>query len=171
LAAITGPLDLTNSQDRLKGFKRALRQAGLEIVRDYLQETTFDRAGGYAKTRVLLQMSPRPTAILACNDLIALGALLAIRDENLRCPEDISLIGFDGLDLTEMTTPQLSSVYQSSYQMGAAAAQLALDRVANNCGPIRRIILKTELKVRGSVAPPPRSMPVVTRSAKRVKPR
>lgn len=69
----------------------------------------------------LRKMSPRPTAILACNDMIALGALMAIRDEHLRCPEDISLIGFDGLDLTEMTTPQLSSVSQSSYQMGAAA--------------------------------------------------
>jgi DNA-binding LacI/PurR family transcriptional regulator len=157
LAAITGPLDLTNSQDRLKGFKRAARQAGLEIVQDYMQETTFDSAGGYAKTRVLLQMSPRPTAILACNDMMALGALLAIRDENLRCPDDISLIGFDGLDLTEVTTPQLSSVYQSSYQMGAAAAQLALDRVAHSAGPVRRIVLKTELKIRGSVAPPPKS--------------
>jgi LacI family transcriptional regulator len=156
LAAITGPLDLTNSQDRLKGFKRALREVGLEIVPDYLQETTFDRVGGYAKTKILLQMSPRPTAILACNDMIALGALLAIRDENLRCPEDVSLIGFDGLDLTEMTTPQLSSVYQSSYQMGAAAAQIALDRVAHGTGPVKRIVLKTELKVRGSVAPPPR---------------
>jgi LacI family transcriptional regulator, galactose operon repressor len=170
LAAITGPLDLTNSQDRLKGFKRAVRQAGLEIVPDYLQETTFDSAGGYAKTRLLLQMSPRPTAILACNDMIALGALLAIRDENLHCPEDISLIGFDGLDLTEMTTPQLSSVYQSSYQMGAAAAQLALDRVANSSGPVRHIILKTELKVRGSVAPPPRLLSPLKNSARKLKP-
>lgn len=159
LAAITGPMDLTNSQDRLKGFKRALREAGLEIVPDYLQETTFDRVGGYAKTKMLLQMSPRPTAILACNDMIALGVLLAIRDENLRCPEDISLIGFDGLDLTEMTTPQLSSVYQSPYQMGAVAAQLALDRVAHSTGPMRRVVLKTELKVRGSVAPPPKLEP------------
>ncbi len=157
LAAITGPLDLTNSQDRLNGFKRALRHAGLEAAPEYLQETTFDRAGGYAKTKVLMHMSPRPTAILACNDMIALGALLAIRDENLRCPEDISLIGFDGLDLTEMTTPQLSSVYQSSYQFGASAVQLALDRVAQKTSAVRRIVLKTELMIRGSIAPPPKT--------------
>lgn len=156
LAAITGPLDLTNSQDRLNGFKRAMRQAGLEVGPGYLQETTFDTSGGYARTKVLLSMFPRPTAILACNDMIALGALLAIRDENLRCPEDVSLIGFDGLDLTEMTTPQLSSVYQSPYQFGAAAVQLALDRVAQNASPPRRIVLRTELKVRGSVGPPPK---------------
>lgn len=154
IACITGPLHLTNSQDRLKGFKRALRSAKIDAVPGFLQESSFDRAGGYAKTKLLLRMVPRPTAILACNDMIALGALLAIREEKLRCPEDISVVGFDGLDLTETTTPQLSSVYQSPYQLGAAAARLALDRVADKNSPVRHIILKTELRVRESVAPP-----------------
>lgn len=154
LAAITGPLHLTNAQDRLKGFKRAMRQAGIELPPGYLQETTFDKTGGYSKTKILLRLLPRPTGILACNDMIALGALLAIRDEHLRCPDDISLIGFDGLDLTEITSPQLSSVYQSPYQLGAAAAQLVLDRVAGNSGPVQQIVLDTELKIRESVAPP-----------------
>ena len=154
LAAITGPLHLTNSQDRLKGFKRALRKADLEAPPGYLQETTFDSRGGYAKTKILLRMVPRPTAIMACNDMIALGALLAIREDGLRCPEDISLVGFDGLDLTEITTPQLTSVYQSPYQLGAAAVQLAIDRLAQESGPARRIVLKTKLKIRESVAPP-----------------
>lgn len=155
LAVITGPLYLTNSQDRLKGFKRAVRKAGLEVPPHYMQESSFDRAGGYAKTKILLRLLPRPTAILACNDMIALGSLIAAREEKLRCPEDISIIGFDGLDLTETTTPQLSSVYQSSYQLGAEAAQLALSRVADKNSPVRNIILKTELKIRESVAPPP----------------
>jgi LacI family transcriptional regulator len=171
LAAITGPLHLTNAQERLKGFKRGLRHAGLEAAPGYLQETTFDRAGGYAKAKILLRMLPRPTAILAGNDLIALGALAAIREEKLRCPEDISLIGFDGLDLTEATTPQLSSVYQSPYQLGAAAAQLVLDRVADSACPVRQIVLKTELKIRESVAAPlhieePANRPAVKKSRK-----
>jgi DNA-binding LacI/PurR family transcriptional regulator len=155
-AAITGPLHLTNSQDRLKGFKRALSRVGIEVASSYIQESAFDRAGGYAKTKLLLQMLPRPTALLACNDLIALGALLAIREAGLHCPDDISVIGFDGLDLTETTTPQLSSVYQSPYQLGAAAAQLALDRVQGKSGAGRHLVLRTELRIRESVAPPPR---------------
>lgn len=157
LGAITGPLRLTNSQDRLKGFKKALRQAGLEAAPEYLQETTFDKAGGYAKTKILLRMVPRPTAIMACNDMIALGVLQAIREAGLRCPDDISIMGFDGLDLTEMTTPQLSSVYQSPYQLGATAAQLALDRLNEKNSPVRKIVLKTELRIRESVAPPPKT--------------
>jgi DNA-binding LacI/PurR family transcriptional regulator len=154
LAVISGPLHLTNAQDRLKGFRRALKQAGIEEIPGYAQEATFDRAGGYAKTKVLLKMARRPTAILACNDLIALGALMAIREEKLHCPDDISLVGFDGLDLTETTSPQLSSVYQSPYQLGATAAQLALDRVAQKDAPVKHIVLKTELRVRDSVAAP-----------------
>ncbi|HEY3706651.1 MAG TPA: LacI family DNA-binding transcriptional regulator [Terracidiphilus sp.] len=154
LAAITGPLHLTNSQDRLKGFKRAVRKAGLQLPPGYLQETTFDRAGGYAKAKILMRMVPRPTAILACNDLIGLGALMAIREAKLRCPEDISLIGFDGLDLADITTPQLTSVYQSPYQLGATAVQLALDRLAKVDSPVRQVVLNTELRIRESVAPP-----------------
>lgn len=155
LAVITGPLHLTNSQDRLKGFKRAARQAGLEVPPAYAQETTFDRAGGFAKTKILLRLLPRPTAILACNDMIALGALMGVREAKLHCPDDISIVGFDGLDVTETTSPQLSSVYQSSYQLGAEAAQLALDRLADERTPVRHIVLKTELRIRESVAPPP----------------
>jgi DNA-binding LacI/PurR family transcriptional regulator len=155
LAVITGPLHLTNSQDRLKGFKRAMRQAGLEVPSAYVQEATFDRSSGYAKTKVLLRLLPHPTAILACNDMIALGALLCVHEQKLRCPEDISIIGFDGLDVTETTTPQLASVYQSPYQLGAEAAQLALDRVADKTSPVRHIVLKTELRIRESVAAPP----------------
>ena len=153
LAAITGPLQLTNSQDRLKGFKRALKQANLDLPPGYVQETSFDRAGGYSKTKILLSMVPRPTAILACNDLIALGALMAIHEAGLRCPQDMSLIGFDGLDLTETTTPQITSVYQSSYQMGAEAANLVLSRLANKHGAPRKVVLKTELRIRDSVGP------------------
>lgn len=157
IAAITGPLHLTNCQERLNGFKRALKKAHLELPVGYLQESTFDRAGGYAKARILLRMVPRPTAILAFNDLMALGALMAIHEANLRCPEEISLIGFDGLDLTETTRPQITSVYQSSYQMGAEAANLVLERLANRNAAPRKIVLKTELRIRDSVAPAPRA--------------
>jgi DNA-binding LacI/PurR family transcriptional regulator len=119
-----------------------------------VQETTFDKQGGYSKTLVLLRLIPRPTAILAGNDMIALGALLAIRNAGLRCPEDISLMGFDDLDLAETTNPSLSSVSQSGYQLGTTAARILLDRLEGDTGPARHLVLGTTLKLRNSAAPP-----------------
>jgi len=154
LAAITGPLHLTNAQERLAGFKRAMREARLALAPEYVQETTFDKQGGYRKTLILLRLTPRPTAIFAGNDMIALGALLAVREAGLRCPEDVSLMGFDDLDIAETTNPSLSSVSQSGYQLGAAAARILLDRLQGDKGPAKHLVLETTLKLRNSVAAP-----------------
>jgi DNA-binding LacI/PurR family transcriptional regulator len=153
-ATITGPLHLTNVKERLKGFKRAMREAKLDLAPEYVQETTFDKQGGHSKTLILLRLIPRPTAIFAGNDLIALGALIAIRDAGLRCPEDISVMGFDDLDLAETTNPSLSSVSQSGYQLGTTATQLLLDRLAGDTSPAKHLVLETSLKIRHSVAAP-----------------
>jgi DNA-binding LacI/PurR family transcriptional regulator len=153
IATITGPQFLTNAQDRLQGYRQAMQEAGLTPASGHIQEATFDQTGGYLKTKILLRLLPRPTAIFAGNDMIAMGSLRAIRETGLRCPEDISLIGFDGLELTEMITPQLSSVYQSPYQLGAAAARIVLDRMADPDCPTQHIVLETELRIRESVMP------------------
>jgi DNA-binding LacI/PurR family transcriptional regulator len=154
-AAIVGPQHLTNAQQRLAGFKRALRQSRIQVNPEYIQETSFDKQGGYSKALLLVRMIPRPTVIFAGNDLIALGALRAIHDARLRCPEDISVMGFDDLDFAEMINPSLSTVSQPGYQLGAAAARLLLDRVGGDAGPAKHIVLGTALKIRHSVAPPP----------------
>jgi DNA-binding LacI/PurR family transcriptional regulator len=154
LAIITGPRHLTNAQDRLKGFRRALHEKKLSIAPEYVQETTFDQHGGHAKTMLLLRMIPRPTVIFAGNDMIAFGALLAFREAGLRCPGDISLIGFDNLDLAEMTSPPLSSVSQPGYQMGSTAARMLIERVRGDHGPAKHVVIETALKIRDSVGPP-----------------
>jgi len=156
LSAITGPLHLTNAKERLDGFKRAMREARLHLAPEHVQETTFDKQGGYTKALILMRLIPRPTAIFAGNDMIALGALIAIREVGLRCPEDVSLIGFDDLDLAETTNPALSSVSQSGYQLGTAAAQILLDRLEGDKGPAKHLVLETSLKLRNSVASPPK---------------
>ncbi len=153
IAMITGPLHLTNALERLNGFRRAMQEARIPMSPDYIQEATFDKQAGYEKSMVLLRMLPRPTAFFAGNDMIALGVLLAIRGMGLRCPEDISVIGFDNLDFAETTSPSLSSVHQSGYQLGATAARIVLDRVSGDASPAKHCVLQTELKVRESVAP------------------
>jgi DNA-binding LacI/PurR family transcriptional regulator len=85
----------------------------------------------------LLRMLPRPTAFFAGNDMIALGILVALRELGLRCSEDVSVIGFDNLDFAETTSPSLSSVHQSGYQLGATAARIVLDRVSGDVSPAK----------------------------------
>ena len=157
LAAIAGPSHLTNAAERLAGFRKALAKHGVRIAPEYIQETKFDRDSGYRSGVRLLSMLPRPTAIFASNDLMALGALLAARELGLRCPADISIIGFDNLELGMFTDPALSSVHQSGYQMGARAARLLLDRIKGKKGRAQQIVLPTELKIRNSVASPRKS--------------
>lgn len=154
VATISGPLHLTNAQERLAGFMRAVREAKLGMGAEYSLEASFDRRGGYAKAGILLRMLPRPTAIFASNDMIALGVMIAIREAGLKCPEDVSVFGFDNQELAEMTNPPLASVHQPGYQMGATAARLLLDRVSGDSQGPKHIVLETELKIRESVAPP-----------------
>jgi DNA-binding LacI/PurR family transcriptional regulator len=131
-----------------------MKEAKLHLSPEYAQETTFDKQGGHAKTLILLRLIPQPTAIFAGNDMIALGALLAVREAGLRCPEDISIMGFDDLDLAETTNPSLSSVSQSGYQLGTTAARILLDRREGDTSPAKHIVLETVLNLRHSVAPP-----------------
>ena len=154
LAAIAGPLHLTNAKQRLDGFKRAIREARLHLGPEYIHETTFDKHGGYSKALLLLRLIPRPTAIFAGNDMIALGVLLAIRTAGLRCPQDVSLIGFDDLELAETTNPSLSSVSQSGYQLGKTAALTLVERIQGDTSPAKHVVLGTSLNLRDSVAGP-----------------
>ena len=153
LGMITGSSVRTNSDERVQGFRRALREARIPLSPEYIQEGYFEKQSGYTNATNLLQMLPRPTAIFAANDLMAFGALNAIRDMGLRCPEDVSVIGFDNLDLAEVVTPALTSVDQSGYQLGAVAAQLIVDRIGGDKKPKRAHVLPTALKLRSSVAP------------------
>ena len=152
LAVITGPLHLANAVERLKGFKRALSGAKVSIEPEYVQEAQFNRQSGYQAAIRLLRMLPRPTAIFACNDLMAMGVLHAARELGVRCPEDLSIVGFDDLDFAEFTAPALTSVHQSGYQLGTTAARLLLDRIDGSKQSPQKIVLPSELKIRHSVA-------------------
>lgn len=154
IATVTGPLHLTNARDRLKGFRRALKECNILIPAEFVQESSFDRKGGYAAAMKLLTMETRPSAIFAQNDLMAMGVLQAIREVGLKCPEDISLFGFDGLDVMELIDPPLSSVQQPGYQLGELGVQLLVNRVNDPETECSHRVLPTELLLRASVAAP-----------------
>lgn len=150
IAFIAGPHDLGNVTTRLEGFRRALKEAGLRLDSGYIQEARFNANSGYVAAKRLLQMLPRPTAIFASNDLLAWGALSAAHDLGLRCPEDISIVGFDDLDFVEHAAPPLTTIRQSGYQIGETACRILLERIEDSSRAPVRVTLPTQLKVRNS---------------------
>ena len=167
VSMIGGPRYFTNAVERLSGFRRALREHEIAIAPEYIQESPFSREGGHTAALRLLRLIPRPSAIMAGNDLIALGVLSAARELNLRCPQDVSVMGFDGLDFTDFTEPALSTVYQSGYQLGTTAARLLLNRIEDPDRPAQRMVLDVELRIRNSVLPFTSLTPVVVAQKKR----
>ena len=154
IAIISGPSNVVTANDRVHGFCKALSEKKITVQPEYIQESAFDQENGYLCAMRLLRLVPQPTAIFTTSDLMAVGALMAIKASKLRCPQNVSLISFDGLSFTEFTDPTLTSIVQPSYQLGHAAARLLIERIEGDTSPPRHIVLKTELKIRDSVQRP-----------------
>jgi LacI family transcriptional regulator, repressor for deo operon, udp, cdd, tsx, nupC, and nupG len=149
-------LDFAAPLDRLQGYRSAMRAAKLtgpwswEVVGD------FTVRGGLAAMRLLLEADPRPTAVFAASDEMAVGAVHAIREAGLRVPEDISVIGIDDHEMAEFF--ELSTVAQPVHEQGQLAAQLLLDALSadDDCEVVpQALTVPTRLVVRRTTAPPP----------------
>ncbi len=153
VACISGPPGLSPSSQRRAGWKDALEHAGVERKESDLARGDFTARGGYLAMQALLRRRPRPTAVFACNDLMAFGALTAAREAGIAVPQQLSIVGFDDIDLAAFSAPPLTTVAQPKQQIGTVAADLLLDRVSNARTDNRQMILDPELRVRASTAP------------------
>ncbi|MBU04476.1 MAG: LacI family transcriptional regulator [Dehalococcoidales bacterium] len=113
---------------REKGYLRAMIDAGFSKSSEFIERETFNEHGGYKAMKTLMKQSP-VTAILAANDLMAMGAMVAIREAGLSIPKDISVLGFDDIPLAKWFYPPLSTISQSQRQMGRKAAHLLFERI------------------------------------------
>ena len=154
IACIAGPSDVTPSGERVDGYRRALHEAGLPILAENIVRGDFHAASGYQITKELLARDKRPTAIFACNDLMAIGALSAAKAMGFRVPEDISVVGFDDIYLAAYSNPPLTTVRQPKYEMGQLATKLLLERIQDPDLPPRTPLLDTELMIRASTCSP-----------------
>ena len=150
IGCITGPSLFTPSAARVEGYKRALEEAGISSDDELIVAGDFRPLSGYAAASRLISLSSQPTAIFACNDMMAIGALRAINETGIHVPEDISVVGFDDIALATFTYPSLTTVAQPSYEMGMRAAELLLNRLRNPGSPTRRELLSPSLVVRDS---------------------
>jgi LacI family transcriptional regulator len=136
------------SIDRQEGYLKALVERGRDVDSALIAEGDFTEAGGYYAMQRLLPA--RPDAVFAASDLMALGAMRAVREAGLRIPDDVAFVGFDDLPLAVLPEPQLTTVRQPIYQFGFKAVEILIDLIENGIEPARRILLDTELIIRDS---------------------
>ncbi len=152
IAMLAGPSKVFTSRDRLAGYIETLRKNSIPIDDNLIKEGMYEEEGGYLFAKEILDCEPRPTAIIAANLSIAIGALRALREAGLRVPEDVGLVCFDDLPQASLIYPFLTVWAQRSYAMGVAAAELLLDRVTSKARryKTREIIIDADLIIRKS---------------------
>lgn len=152
IACITGPNDLTPSMMRVEGYKRALDESGIQIKSEYILTGDFQFKGGELSMNNLLKLNPRPTAVFVLNDMMAIGAVIAIRKFGLNIPQDISIIGFDDIEMTTAVTPTLTTVAQPIEQMAKISLTQLIKKIKSKNHSIQnqRTVLKAKLIIRES---------------------
>ena len=138
---------------RAEGYRQAMRAHGLADEIDIVS-TTYTQEGGYLGARQLLARPRRPTAIFAGADIVAMGVLDAIAEAGLSVPDDISVAGYDNTTFAAFDPISLTSVDQAGRQIGANAARLLLERIADRNRRSAQITLSPTLVVRNTTAPP-----------------
>lgn len=154
IAYIGGPEAAECSQARLHGYMAALMAEGISVEHGYVSAGPFRPANGARAMRSLLALDDPPTAIFAASDSIALGVLAEARRQDVRIPEEMSLVGFDGTHQAEESVPPLTSVSQPLQDMGRSAVNFILRQIRGEDIDSRRVELATHLVVRESTAPP-----------------
>lgn len=155
IAMAFGPMSTSSLEQRRQGYQQAMAAAGLPIEAGWVVEETARAADEYQGIRDLMTRPDRPTAIFAAADVIALDLLLVLRDMGLRVPEDVSVVGFDDIPATRLTTPALTTIHQPTYEMGRRAAELLIRHMTETAPSAReRVVMEHQLIVRGSTAPP-----------------
>ena len=146
---------ISTGEHRLAGFREAMAALGLRVEPALILDAAmYSEAEGARCTRRLLETGKPFTAVVAANDLMALGCIDALREAGLDCPRDVSVVGFNDMSWSDRFVPPLTTVRLPHYELGVEAADLLLERLATPTAPARQVVLKAELVVRGSTAPP-----------------
>lgn len=150
IGCITGPSLLTPSAARVEGYRKALLENNLLVDDDLIVMGDFRAQSSYQATLELLEKKDPPTALFACNDMMAVGALHAADELGLKVPRDISIIGFDDITLASFTIPPLTTVAQPSHEIGLLAAEMVIDRIQKPTTARRSETLSTKIVIRNS---------------------
>ena len=155
IAHLAGPLDYSTGLDRHDSFLETMRAAGLEPDPELvLVAEAFTESEGTRLCGKLMDRDHEFTAVAAANDLLALGCLDVFAERGRRCPEEISVVGFNDMPFAARFQPPLTTIHIPHYEIGKAAGELMLERLQEGDSPPREIRLEPHLVVRESTAPP-----------------
>lgn len=152
IGCITGPSTITPSGERLHGYLRALQDRSLEIDEKLIVVGDFRSESGREGLVKLMSLAEPPTAIFACNDIMAIGALAGARDMEIDVPAQLSLVGFDDIALASLVIPHLTTISQPKHDLGETGARLLLERIKKSSRKTSKVILDSVLVVRESSA-------------------
>jgi DNA-binding LacI/PurR family transcriptional regulator len=150
IAYISPPLTLMFARHRMQGVKRALEEADIPLPEAYRVTGELTQRSGREAARQLLALPQPPTAIIAGNDLMALGAMSAIQERGLIVGRDIAVAGFDDIPMSEATHPPLTTVHQPIYQIGSLVAEILIQLIRGETPEQTQYLLKPQLVIRQS---------------------
>ena len=148
VATITGPQNMIAGYDRFQGYRQALSTHGRKLDPGLVVEGDFTEASGYAGIKKLIPSNP--DGVFVASDIMAIGALRALREMNVRVPRDISLIGFDDAPVAALTDPPLTTMRQTIFDMGYRTLETLIEIIMDPEHKIRQIVLDSELVIRQS---------------------
>jgi LacI family transcriptional regulator len=155
IAHVAGPLSISTGTVRMRAFRVAVHSHGLRDDR-IIEASAYSEAAGRTALLELLELlgGDRPTAVVAGNDLLAIGCYDALAESGLRCPDDVSVVGFNDMPFISRLQPPLTSVRVPTYELGVEAARLLLDQLSGRTVTSRVVLLPAQLVERGSTGPP-----------------
>ena len=153
IACITGPSDVTPSAERVIGYRQALAEGDIPIDEALIVRGDFQYESAYRASIRLLQTEDPPTAIFACNDLMAVAVMSAALEQEWQVPADLSVVGYDDVRLAAFANPPLTTIAQPKYEMGVVAATMLLERIRAPQAPAQRRVFESSLVTRKSTAP------------------
>ncbi len=151
IAVIRGAIDNYEADERLRGYRCAIAKSGCETSADLEFKGDFSEEAGYDIAHSILKTSPRPTAVFASNDSMAIGALKSFHDNDIVVPDDIALIGFDDIPISRYVKPSLTTVHVPINEMGILAVERLISAVeGKNINKKEQIVFPTQLSIRES---------------------
>ncbi|HCS38135.1 MAG TPA: LacI family transcriptional regulator [Anaerolineaceae bacterium] len=143
-------MDYSSAQQRKNGYLIALENAKIPVDEKLIKEGDFTPASGYSAMKELLTLSPAPTAVFVASDVVAIGAIQAIKQAGMKIPQDIEIIGFDDIPMAEFYDPPLSTIRLPAYDLGRVAGDQLIKMILSNEMDAPGFLLETELVLRES---------------------